>query len=46
VPADLSTGRSGLDRTHAYRLESGRQSVTKIVADALGVKVRELVKAV
>jgi transcriptional regulator with XRE-family HTH domain len=39
--------RAGLNRTHLYRLESGRQSITlrtlKIVADALEVKVRDLV---
>ena len=40
--------RAGLNRTHLYRLESGKQSVTlrtlKIVADALGVKISDLVK--
>ena len=39
---------AGLNRTHLYRLESGKQSMTlrtlKIVADALSVRVRELVK--
>jgi transcriptional regulator with XRE-family HTH domain len=39
--------RAGINRTHLYRLESGKQSVTlrtlKIVADALEVKVRDLV---
>jgi XRE family transcriptional regulator, regulator of sulfur utilization len=39
---------AGLNRTHLYRLESGKQSMTlrtlKIVADALAVRVRELVK--
>jgi transcriptional regulator with XRE-family HTH domain len=39
---------AGLNRTHLYRLESGKQSMTlrtlKLVADALGVRVRELVK--
>jgi transcriptional regulator with XRE-family HTH domain len=40
--------RAGLNRTHLYRLEGGRQSMTlrtlKIVADALDVKVTDLVK--
>jgi XRE family transcriptional regulator, regulator of sulfur utilization len=39
---------AGLNRTHLYRLESGKQSMTlrtlKVVADALNVRVRELVK--
>jgi transcriptional regulator with XRE-family HTH domain len=39
---------AGLNRTHLYRLETGKQSMTlrtlKLVADALGVRVRELVK--
>ena len=38
---------AGLNRTHLYRLESGKQSITlrtlKIVADALEVRVRDLV---
>ena len=38
---------AGLDRTHVYRLESGKQSVTlrtlKVIADALHVKIRDLV---
>src|ERR1700722_294676 len=40
--------RSGLNRTHLYRLENGKQSITlrtmKIVADALEVRVRDLVR--
>ena len=39
---------TGLNRTHLYRLENGKQSVTlrtlKIVADALEVRVRDLVR--
>ncbi|HEY1756584.1 MAG TPA: helix-turn-helix transcriptional regulator [Bryobacteraceae bacterium] len=39
---------AGLNRTHLYRLESGKQSMTlrtlKLVADALNVRVQELVK--
>ena len=39
---------AGLNRTHLYRLEGARQSMTlrrlKIIADALDVKVRDLVK--
>jgi len=39
---------SGLNRTHLYRLDSGKQSITlrtlKIVADALEVRVRDLVR--
>jgi transcriptional regulator with XRE-family HTH domain len=40
--------RAGLDRTHVYRIESGRQSMTlrtlKTIADTLGVRVRDLVR--
>lgn len=40
--------RAGLNKTHMYRLEGGKQSMTlrtlKIIADALDVRVRELVK--
>jgi transcriptional regulator with XRE-family HTH domain len=47
---DQFAERAGLNRTHLYRLESGKQSVTlrtlKIVADALDVKVRDLVKGI
>jgi transcriptional regulator with XRE-family HTH domain len=39
---------AGLNRTHLYRLESGKQSMTlrtlKLIADTLDVRVRELVK--
>ena len=44
---DQFAARAGLNRTHLYRLESGRQSITlrtlKIVADALDIRVRDLV---
>jgi transcriptional regulator with XRE-family HTH domain len=40
--------RAGLNRTHLYRLEGGKQSMTlrtlKMIADALDVGVNELVK--
>jgi transcriptional regulator with XRE-family HTH domain len=39
--------RSGLNRVHLYRLETGQQSITlrtmKLIADALEVRVRDLV---
>jgi transcriptional regulator with XRE-family HTH domain len=39
--------RSGLNRVHLYRLESGKQSMTlrtlKLIADTLGVRVRDLI---
>jgi transcriptional regulator with XRE-family HTH domain len=39
--------RTGLNRVHLYRLESGRQSMTlrtlKLIADALGMRVRDLI---
>jgi transcriptional regulator with XRE-family HTH domain len=42
--------RAGLNRTHLYRLENGKQSITlrtmKIIADALCVRVRDLVRDV
>jgi transcriptional regulator with XRE-family HTH domain len=38
---------TGLNRVHLYRLENGRQSMTlntlKMIADTLGVRVRDLV---
>jgi transcriptional regulator with XRE-family HTH domain len=40
--------RSGLNRSHLFRVETGRQSATvrtlKVIADTLGVRVRDLVK--
>jgi DNA-binding XRE family transcriptional regulator len=45
---DQFAERSGLDRSHLYRVETGRQSATvrtlKTIADALDVRVKELVK--
>jgi XRE family transcriptional regulator, regulator of sulfur utilization len=39
---------TGLNRTHLYRLETGKQSMTlktlKLVADALGVRITRLVR--
>ena len=38
---------AGLNRVHLYRIETGQQSMTlrtlKIIADALNVKMRDLV---
>jgi DNA-binding phage protein len=38
---------TGLNRVHLYRLENGRQNMTlntlKIIADTLGVRVRDLI---
>jgi transcriptional regulator with XRE-family HTH domain len=39
--------RTGLNRVHLYRLESGKQSMTlrtlKLIADTLDVRVRDLI---
>jgi XRE family transcriptional regulator, regulator of sulfur utilization len=47
ITQDQLAELSGLNRTHVYRLESGKQSMTlrtlKIIADTLGVKIRDLV---
>ena len=48
ITQDQLAELAGLNRTHLYRLESGKQSMTlrtlKIIAEALGVKVGALVK--
>jgi transcriptional regulator with XRE-family HTH domain len=45
---DQFAAHAGVNRTHLYRLESGRQSITlrtlKIVADALEIRIRDLVR--
>jgi transcriptional regulator with XRE-family HTH domain len=45
---DQFAERTGLNRVHLYRLETGRQSMTlrtlKLVADSLEVKVSQLVR--
>jgi transcriptional regulator with XRE-family HTH domain len=50
ITQDQLAELAGLNRTHLYRLESGKQSITlrtmKIVADALDVRVRDLVRDV
>ena len=47
ITQDQLAELTGLNRVHLYRLENGRQSMTlntlKIIADALGVRVRDLV---
>jgi transcriptional regulator with XRE-family HTH domain len=48
ITQDQLADMAGLNRTHLYRLESGKQSMTlrtlKLIADTLDVRVRELVK--
>jgi transcriptional regulator with XRE-family HTH domain len=50
ITQDQLAELAGLNRVHLFRLENGEQSMTlrtlKIVADALSVRVRELVKDV
>jgi transcriptional regulator with XRE-family HTH domain len=45
---DVFADRSGLNRAHVGEIERGESNVTiqtlKIVADTLGVKIRDLVK--
>jgi len=47
ITQDQLAELTGLNRVHLYRLENGRQSMTlntlKIIADTLGVRVRDLV---
>ena len=44
---DQLSEQTGLNRAHLYRLESGKQSMTlrtlKLIADTLGVRVRDLI---
>ena len=47
ITQDQLAELAGLNRAHLYRLENGKQSMTlrtlKIIADTLGVRVRDLV---
>jgi transcriptional regulator with XRE-family HTH domain len=47
ISQDQLAELAGLDRVHLYRLESGKQSMTlrtlKLIADTLGVRVRDLI---
>jgi transcriptional regulator with XRE-family HTH domain len=47
ITQDQLADRTGLNRVHLYRLETGKQSMTlrtlKLIADTLGVRVRDLV---
>jgi transcriptional regulator with XRE-family HTH domain len=47
ITQDQLADLAGLNRVHLYRLESGKQSMTlrtlKLIADTLGVRVRDLV---
>jgi transcriptional regulator with XRE-family HTH domain len=47
ITQDQLADLTGLNRVHLYRLESGKQSMTlrtlKLIADTLGVRVRDLV---
>ena len=48
ITQDQLAEMAGMNRVHLYRLESGRQSMTlrtlKVIADALNVRVAQLVK--
>jgi transcriptional regulator with XRE-family HTH domain len=47
ISQDQLAELAGLNRAHLYRLESGKQSMTlrilKLIADTLGVRVRDLI---
>jgi transcriptional regulator with XRE-family HTH domain len=47
ITQDQLAELAGLNRVHLYRLELGKQSMTlrtlKLIADALGVRVRDLI---
>ncbi|MGA2186336.1 MAG: helix-turn-helix transcriptional regulator [Bryobacteraceae bacterium] len=47
ISQDALAELAGLDRVHLYRLENGKQSMTlgtlKLIADTLGVRVRDLI---
>jgi transcriptional regulator with XRE-family HTH domain len=47
ITQDQLADKTGLNRVHLYRLESGKQSMTlrtlKLIADTLGVRVRDLI---
>ena len=47
ITQDQLADMAGLNRVHLYRLETGRQSMTirtlKMIADSLGVRVRDLI---
>jgi transcriptional regulator with XRE-family HTH domain len=47
ITQDQLADLTGLNRVHLYRLESGKQSMTlrtlKLIADTLGVRVRDLI---
>jgi len=47
ITQDQLADMTGLNRVHLYRLETGRQSMTlrtlKMIADSLGVRVRDLI---
>jgi transcriptional regulator with XRE-family HTH domain len=50
ITQDQLAERTGLNRVHLYRLETGRQSMTlrtlKIIANTLGVRAADLLKGV
>jgi transcriptional regulator with XRE-family HTH domain len=48
ITQDQLAELAGLNRTHLYRLESGKQSMTlrtlKVIAEALDVRIGQIVK--